>query len=393
MSTDAAPFTTRTALVLTGIGALLLLALLVMAGFGQEIEARVTRTPGVSAKGATGFQALHDLLAALPGTSVTLARDNDALATDSLVIATPDARTKAGDLAALIRVRDSRPLLIILPKWQTERDGLSPTRERRIRGAAGPPAIGAMLAGVAPGAGITRAGPTVRRPVAPGWPLAPVEAPQTISGGGVEPWIGIRGQGAVLAKLPNRNVWILADPDLANNYGLRDARNARAIVAAIKAMNDDRLDAVAFDLTLHYRGGERNLVKLMLTAPFVAVTIALLAAALLAGWASAARFGPPRREARAIPFGKAALIETIAALTRRAGRAAAGGPRFAAMRAERLGARLHAPRGLTGDALADWIDTRRPGFANRYRAVARAGDEQTLTSAAQALDDFTKEHR
>ncbi|HCB75750.1 MAG TPA: hypothetical protein DEP91_06190, partial [Sphingomonas bacterium] len=329
MSDNPSPFTTRTALVLTGIGGLLLLALLVMAGFGQEIEARVTRTPGVASKGATGFQALHDLLAGLPGTTVTLARDNDALAADHLVIATPDAQTKGADLTELVRLRDARPLLIILPKWQTERDGLSSTRERRIPDAMNLAPVGAMLRGLTQAA-ISRAGQGARRPVAPGWPLAPIEAPQTLAIGGVEPWITVRGEGAILSKLPDQNVWILADPDLANNYGLRDPRNARAIVAAIKAMNDDQLDAVTFDLTLHYRAGERNLVKLMLTPPFVAVTIALLAAALLAGLASAARFGPPRREARAIPFGKAALIETIAALTRRAGRAAAGGPRFAA---------------------------------------------------------------
>ncbi|PCD03712.1 hypothetical protein COC42_05005 [Sphingomonas spermidinifaciens] len=392
MSGNPSPFTTRTALILTGLGGILLIALLVMAGFGQEIEARMTRVPGPVAKGATGFQALHDLLAGLPGTRVTLARENDALAADNLVIATPDAQIKAADLAALVRRREGRPLLVILPKWQTERDGLSPTRERRVRGSMRLPALGSMLKDVVPNAGVTREGQRVRRPLAPGSPLAPVEEPQTISGNGIEPWISVRGQGAMLAKLSDRRIWILADPDLANNYGLRDIRNARAIVAAIKAMNDDRLDAVAFDLTLHYRPGDRNLVKLMLTPPFVAVTIALLAAALLAGWASAARFGPPRREARAIPFGKAALIETIAALTRRAGRAAAGGPRFAAMRAERLGARLHAPRGLGGDALADWLDTRRPGFAERYRAVARATDETSLTDAAQALHDFTKEH-
>lgn len=391
MSANPSPFTTRAALILTGLGGLLLLALLVMAGFGQEIEARVTRVPGATAKGATGFQALHDLLAGLPGTTVTLARDNDALAADHLVIATPDAQTRAADLTQLVRLRDARPLLIILPKWQTERDGLSPTRERRVRDAMNLAPVGAMLRGLTQAA-ITRGGDGTRRPVAAGWPLAPIEAPQTLAVGGVEPWITVRGQGAILSKLPGQRVWILSDPDLANNYGLRDRRNARAIVAAIKAMNDDQLDAVAFDLTLHYRAGERNLVKLMLTPPFIAVTIALIAAALLAGWASAARFGPPRREARAIPFGKAALIDTIAALTRRAGRAGAGGPRFAAMRAERLGARLHAPRGFTGDALAAWLDTRRPGFADRYRAVARAEDEASLTDAARRLDDFIKEH-
>ncbi|WP_315764230.1 hypothetical protein [Sphingomonas sp. Y38-1Y] len=383
------PFTTRGGVILAGLGAVLLLALLVMVGFGQEIEQRMTRVPGATAKGATGFQALHDLLAKLPGTTVTLARDNDALTSDTLVIATPDAQTRPADLADLVRRRDAKPLLIILPKWQTERDGFSPTRERRVQGDMGVLTLDTMLSQVGQ-LEVNRDGSQVRRPVAPGWPLAPIEQPQVIAKG-VEPWISVTGRGAILGKLPSQKVWLLADPDLANNYGLRDPRNARAIVAAIKAMNDDQLDAVAFDLTLHYRAGDRNLVKLMLTPPFVAVTIALLAAAILAGWASAARFGPPRRDARAIPFGKAALIETIIMLTRRAGRSSAGGERFAAMRAERLGTRLHAPAGLTGAALTDWLEARRPGFAERYRAAADAHDDTTLAAAAAALDDFTKE--
>jgi hypothetical protein len=386
---NPAPFGPRIAIGLSVAGGLLLLALLAMIGFGQEIEQRTTRVPGPAAKGATGFQALHDLLARLPGTQVTLARDDDALAADTLVIATPDLRTKPASLADLVRRRAGRPLLVILPKWQTQRDGLSSTRERRDRWALAPPNIG-RLAGRVAKARINVDGSRVRRPVAAGRPLAPIELPQTIAGA-VEPWITIRGGGAILAKLPNQPVWILADPDLANNYGLRDARNARAVVAAIKAMNGDRLDAVAFDLTLHYQVGDRNLVKLMLTPPFVAVTIALIAAAILAGWASAARFGPPRREPRAIAFGKAALIDNIAALTRRAGRTAAGARRFADLRAERLGTRLHAPVHMRGDELARWLDTRRPGFQARYAAVADARHDAALLAAAQTLDDFTKE--
>lgn len=390
VESNPAPFSTRAAVLLCVIGAVAMLGLLVMSGFGQEIEQRMTRVPGATAKGATGFQALHDLLGRLPGTRVSLVRDNDALSADTLVIATPDAQTRPADLGDLIERRDGRPTLIILPKWRTERDGLSTTRERRSRGEFGAPALGTMLERITP-ATITREGARVRRPVAPGWPLAPVEQPQTISGPAIEPWISIRGQGAVLAKVKGQNLWILADPDFANNYGLRDPRNARAIVAAIAAMNGGQLDAVAFDLTLHYRAGDRNLVKLMLTPPFLAVTLALIAAAVLAGWASAARFGPPRREARAIPFGKAALLDNIALLTRRAGKAAAGGRRFADLRAERWATRLHAPAQLRGEALAAWLDTRRPGFAARHAAVAGADNEAALVAAAQQLDDFMKE--
>lgn len=390
MSDAAAPIGTRLGVALAVIGALLLIALLAMIGFGQEIEQRVTRTPGVAAKGATGFQALHDLLAALPGTRVTLARSDADLTGDTLLIVTPDSRTQAKHLAALIEARDFRPTLVILPKWRIERDGLSATRERRIPSILVPGSFEPMLRAIV-SADLNRGDARTRRPAGGRYPLAPIEQPQTITGQGIEPWIAVRGQGAILAKVADRRTWILADPDLANNYGLRDPRTARAIVAAIAAMNDGQLDSVAFDLTLHYRAGDRNLVKLMLTPPFIAVTIALIAAAMLAGWSSVVRFGPPRREGRAIPLGKAALIDNIAALTRRAGRVTAGGTRFADARAERLGRRLHAPAGLRGPALTEWLAIRRPGFADAHSAVTDATDEADLLIAAQALDDLTRE--
>lgn len=392
MSATAAnpsPFGARAGIVLSVIGTLLLLGLLIVSGFGTEIEQRTVRTPGPAAKGATGFQALHDLLAKLPDTQVTLTRTAPELDTEGLLIVTPDRQTRPKDLTELIAARGHLPTLIILPKWETERDGLSSTRERRTEGGVSSYRATRLVEQFR--VVVSGESARVRRPQPfDGLPFAPVEAPQTMMGDPLVPIVRI-GSNPVLARISETRTFVLADPDLANNYGMRDVRNARAMVALIEEMNDVTPGEIAFDLTLHYRPGDRNLLKLMFTPPFVAVTIALLAAALLAGWASVARFGPVRREARALPFGKAALLDNIAMLTRSAGKADQGGPRYAAMLAERLGRRLHAPPRLKDGPLAEWLDGVRPGYLERHNAVLNAQDEGDLIAAAQKLDDFTKE--
>lgn len=391
---NPAPFGTRAAIVLAVVGALLALGFLLLSGFGDELSRRVARVPGPAAKGATGFQALHDIVARTPGMRVEMLRQPEEYDRADLLVLTPDRTVSAHDLGEVIRLRDDAPTLIILPKWQTERDGLSTTRERRVE----TPdferiAVGAMLKDVAETAYQFEQSP-VRRPVSlNGLPaFAPVERPSTITGAQIEPLVHIRGQGAMLSRVRGSNTYILADPDLANNHAMRDARNAVAMVGVLRAIGNEVPGSVLFDLTLHYRPGDRNLVKLMFTPPFVAVTIALVAAALLAGWASVARFGPPRREPRAIPFGKAALLDTVAALTRAAGKAGAGGGRYADTVRETIARKLHAPTHLHGDALAAWIEAQRPGYGAHDARLRRAAREDEMVSAAQALHDWRREH-
>jgi hypothetical protein len=394
--TDAnpAPFGTRAAIVLVVVGALLALAFLLLSGFGDELSRRVARVPGPAAKGATGFQALHDIVARTPGMRVAMLRDPGEYDRRDLLVLTPDRSVEAKDVGEIIRLRDDAPTLIILPKWQTERDGLSATRERRIDA----PDFtrveaGAMLKDVAQVAYQFDRSP-VRRPRSLGAlsAFAPVERPSTITGRHIEPLVVIRGQGAMLSRVRGSSTYILADPDLANNHAMRDVRNAVAMVGVLRAIGNEEPGSVLFDLTLHYRPGDRNLVKLMFTPPFLAVTIALVAAAVLAGWASIARFGPPLREPRAIPFGKAALLDTVAALTRVAGKAGAGGGRYADTLRDTIARKLHAPPDLHGDALPAWIEAQRPGYAERDARLRHAAREDEMVSAAQALHDWRKEH-
>jgi hypothetical protein len=388
------PFRTRTGVLLALAGAVLLLGFLIVSGFGDDINRRVGRDPGPVSRAATGFQALHDLLAALPGTQVGFARDREAFTDDALLILTPDRDTQARHLAELLNARGDRPTLVILPKWQTERDGLSMTRERRSNA----PDFGRQAAGAVLNDAVDveyRASFDGRRQPTSGLGLpdfAAIDQPSGLHGEALDPVVDIANLGAIVARVGNRPLWIVADPDIASNHGLANPANARAIVALLATMTGERPGEYTFDLTLHYRPGDRNLVKLMFTPPFLAVTLSLVAAALLAGWASVARFGPVAREGRALAFGKAALIDTVANLTRAAGKARHGGPRRAAAQAERIGRRLHAPPGVHGEALADWIEAQRPGYRERHRSLVAATTETELVAAAQALDDWRKEH-
>jgi hypothetical protein len=123
------------------------------------------------------------------------------------------------------------------------------------------------------------------------------------------------------------------------------------------------------------------------------VTIALLAAALLAGIATFSRFGPPRREPRALAFGKRALIENIVSLARRAGRTREGGGAFADAIRDWAARRLALPRTVQGEALDAQLDTLRTTLP--YSAIAQqlreANSEADLLQAAQQLDDWRKE--
>jgi hypothetical protein len=104
------------------------------------------------------------------------------------------------------------------------------------------------------------------------------------------------------------------------------------------------------------------------------------------------RFGPPVAEARAIPFGKRALVNTTARLLRRAGRLYGLGGRYAALMRGRAAQLLGAPQGLQGDALDRWLDARDKdaplGFSARAEAARLARNEREMQLAAERLHDW-----
>ena len=399
MSAAAQPFNPRlvVGLIIAGLIGFAALILLIAYGGGLNGSGDSARANALS-RSAIGYQALYRLASDFRTTR--LARDDSAFEAESLLVVTPGPQGDGDALARLIDERGGRPTLVILPKWMVLPD---PGRRGWVR---------AIRPGMEPGA-LDRLGKALRIEVlkaargrAHGRELldgieAPLpRSPQVVSGPDVEPLIVTEGGGALLARLRGRQVFVAADPDLFNNHGLRNPARARAALAILDGLNETGTDRIDFDLTLSgpdaaQRTSRPNMLRVALEPPFLAMTLALLAAALFAGLHGAFRFGPVRPPARALPFGKAALVENSAGLIRRAGReprlgaAYAGVLRHAAARAAR------APQWLGDDRLDAYLDRlTQPGsetFSTLAARLADARDRAGLVAAARALFQWKKE--
>ncbi|MEG3179671.1 hypothetical protein [Sphingomonas sp. LT1P40] len=393
-ATPASPFRTRTVLLLILAGLVMMLGFLLVSGYGGLVERQRGNAPSPASRFATGFHALN-LLIERSGGKITLSGDPDARPDNGLLILTPNLATKPAELSAALReaAGESTPVLIVLPKWLARPQKLRPGREERV-GTVSPKTLQDMLAPLAQvavrhtGKGVLRSNTSLDFP-----PFRTPEAIQSIAGDKVATLIAAPDGSAVLAEIRGTHTYILADPDLLNNHALAHRQNARAAIALLAALDPDHPGQITFDTMLPYGAGGRNLVQLMFEPPFAGVTIALFVAALLAGLATLSRFGPPRREPRAVAFGKRALIENIVSLARRAGRTREGGGAYADTIRDWAARHLALPRTLQGEALdahLDSLKTETPyaAWASRTRTAA---SEAELLHAAQKLDDWRKE--
>lgn len=178
---------------------------------------------------------------------------------------------------------------------------------------------------------------------------------------------------------------LVFEPDLFDNYGLRNRQTALLALGVLRAAaRESGSGQITFDLSLAGLGGRPNLLTLAFEPPFLAATLGLILALLAVGWRAFCRFGPPRVGVAAIPPGKTTLVVNSAGLIRRAGRLhLVCGPYADALR-ERLAARLGLRRGVPAqhtDALIDaHLERIAPDAMPFSQAVAH------LTSARKAPD-------
>jgi len=418
--TTASPFGPRTllAVLAVGIGAFLLLLYAIGAGWDGSRD----RNGGAhaAANGLNGFAGLVRLLEDR-GHRVELSRSEARLDEESLLVLTPQ---HGADGEAIARIIDSRrysgPTLLILPKWVALPAGINPSI-------------------VAPEGWVLLAGPS-----APEW-LAEIEGLDDAEAevGKRRRWdgFGLSGafadgsqvlsvdatrllplatddEGDVLAgyvqdeghypalagaaRMPerdpeeldtDRDLWpllVIAEPDLANNYGLADEARARAAVRIVEAALDDGDMPIVFDLTAAGIGRSRNLLTLAFEPPFLAATLCLILAALVIAWRGFRRFGPPVAEAPELAQGKRQLALNGGALVARAKRLHLLGPPYAALVAARLAARLgvrEADPEARETAIARALAARglAPDYLERADALRRARRPADLLRAAGAL--------
>lgn len=393
MSEAPAPFSPRAVVALVLVGGALFVALLWAMGQGGGFAGLDNGGGHGRANGVNGFSGFAKLLEA-DGWQVATARDEGALRRPGLLVLTPPADARGGEIDAIVASRRAiGPTLVISPKWlaETGRTWRHPGWVR-LGGARLPQWPGfADNVVVEPG----------KEPR--GWKAGDLSGPLPVpdavvagKGDGLEPLVTGAGTGRILAaRLAGKGfpVVLVFEPDLVDNYGMASEANAVLAVTLARQLVGSGEKAVTFDLTLNGLALPDNLLRLALTPPWLGASLALLLVAVALAWRGFVRFGPARVEARDIALGKAVLVDHAGALVVRSRRWHLLGPPYAALVRERIARRLALPRGLdaaAGDAAIDRALAARggePGFAENMRKLETARREDAVLAAARALDE------
>jgi hypothetical protein len=401
-------FPPRTIALMVMIGIIGFIATLVLGAYAPDF--RNSRNGGGHAlsNAAIGFGGLVRLAEAT-GRNPQIVRDVHQWRSEDLLVATPASGFV--DINDLMQARTGKPTLLILPKWSTiaDPDHLGWVREQSLLPPSNPGSIFSpgltYHIGRHPGRGfalVTSADlpATIRftaaRPLqvitgaSGGPPQAgrPQEPPTPL-----HPLITDGAGGIVLGRVGDDPLFVLADPDLLDNAGMKDIRQADAAMSLLDWMNSTGATTIGFDVTLNGLGRGRNPLKLAFDPPFLAMTLALAAVVLLVCLHALGRFGAPRPRQRAIAFGKTALVDNSAALIRKAGRAHELGDRYAAAIRDQAVRMFSVPARLKGGEIDAYLD----GLAGRSRfteltaAAMAADDDSGLLAAAQALHEWQQE--
>ncbi len=363
MSEQAADLPARvfnpvTAIWMVLVGVFAFSALIVLATYAPDLRSGDNADAHALSHSAVGYAGAVELLKDARQTVVVSHSRLDTAHTEGLLIATPPPGAELKDITAL---RFGGPVLLVLPKWEAIPN---PFHRGWVANAA--PIDLTHL----PKTGILTTFSLARRPgvvsprlLARADPFAlnevitagPVEQLQSIQAPGYIPILADDTGAVILARDPKANLYILSDPDLLDNHGLKSLLTAQAagrIVGALKAADGP----VIFDVTLNGFARERSVMRLLFDPPFLAVTLCLFFAAALAGFQAACRFGATRRSGRVFALGKEALADNTAALIRLTGREHRMGGRYAELTRAIAAKAVGAPRDLTGDALTQFLD-------------------------------------
>jgi hypothetical protein len=271
-----------------------------------------------------------------------------------LVIAEPRPSRQSEE--AIRTLLKASTILLVLPKWTGEPSEqtagwLRQASERFIGDAQW------VLNLVAPRAEVVRASGNVTWSSNP-LGLAPslVSPIQLVRGGGLRAIIAA-DRGMLLGEIGDhdRRIWVLSDPDLMSNHGLAREGNAALAVALIEQLRTGD-GSIVFDETVHgYLARPVSPFMLMFRFPFLVATIQGLLAIALLLWATLARFGAPQSAPPPLRAGREGLLQNIAKLIEHAGHQQVVVRRYVQETIRDVVRQLHAPRGLSGDALTAWL--------------------------------------
>ena len=198
---------------------------------------------------------------------------------------------------------------------------------------------------------------------------------------------------AVLIQLENTQTYILSEPDLINTMAFQTqggAQLAGAILDEVLYGSASLSMAADFDVSLHGIEANQNIIKLMVTPPFLAASLCLLAAGGLVAWQGFNRFGDPARLRPDFAQGPVSLAKTAAEFMNIAGRTHKTGEDYAELVRRQVAAELgYKDRSnIDAEKLLDAREKRRkiqPNFAELKSAISGSADAQSYSHYARAL--------
>jgi hypothetical protein len=401
-------FNARVMLWVVGAAILSFVGYLFLAAYAPDMKRGEDGRGHALSGSAIGYSALVALRDEL-GRSPNLIRTKTGLENNRLVVVTPEFRTSNEALESLLKERGDRPTLVILPKRQTQANPLHPgwVTGRKI---ADPYSV-EQIALPAAKIKIIQTRATAPRAFSSDWSptvtFAKGAVVQTMAGDVLVPYLtdeagNILLAGVRRAKADNEDVddedytplYILSDPDVMNNLGVGNAKIAFAASGILDGLSTDKTKEVEFDVTLNGFEASKGLLKLAFEPPFLALSLCLFVAALMALANGLMRFGPPLQEQRAVAPGKGALVANTADLLRLAGLEHEIGGRYGALTRDVAANALGLPQSMSAEAVTQRLDKiSRDGltYSELARRAEGAGNSQDMLAAARALFQWRKE--
>jgi Domain of unknown function (DUF4350) len=352
-------------------GAVVVFAISLYLMGGGEVSGPESTGASTFSRSAVGHAGIADVLQRL-GIAVVKSRYNslEKLTPQSvLVIAEPRPGQQSEEAIRALLKADR--ILLVLPKWTGLPSEQSPgwIREARLR-STGEAAWALHL--VAPRAQVVRDDGEVKWATNPLGPAPSLAAPtQLLRGGDLRPIVAA-DRGMLVGEISGRDrtIWVLSDPDLISNHGLARGANATLAIALIKRLRGAD-GSVVFDETVHgYVAKPASPLLLLFDFPFVVATAQGLIAVGLLLWATMARFGAPQPLPPPLSAGRGGLLQNMAKLIELNGHQQIMVRRYVQETVRDVARQLHAPRGLSGDALLAWLQ--RVGTARAVEINCRA---------------------
>ncbi|HEY4241907.1 MAG TPA: DUF4350 domain-containing protein [Kofleriaceae bacterium] len=350
---ETGPFS-RTALrIVIGVVAISLIAAVVLTFVGSDLDEKESAGVDGYSVSAIGHRGLSRLLQNLDIPVVISRSDSPAKAKNGLLIVAEPTVGSEASAQRLHDLVDAAPVtLVVLPKWYSTTE----LGQRWIDDANFLPE-----SEVTPVLKALNIDATITRPEGPvTWSvdkLRPeLHEPQLLRSTALEATVETTDGNILLAHwttAAGHEVWILSDPDVLNNYGLRIRANAQFTVDLIERLHGT--GPVILDETLHGYAQQPTLSHTLFRFPLVFATLQVLLCSVLVVWAAMVRFGPRREAPPPIAPGKDFLVRNTAALLAYGGHHAYALHRYFHQSVAAVRHTLHAPQ-LQPAAQRDWLE-------------------------------------